>query len=154
MIKKIAALFQAEPAAVARTATHDDDDKRVAAAALLIEAAMMDSQFDDDERATIAALVQQRFDLEPDESEELIARAARAVDETQQLYRFTRVINDTFAPEERVELIEMLWAVVYADGELHHYEANLLRRVAGLLYVSDKDRGLAKRRVLQRLGLS
>ena len=56
--------------------------------------------------------------------------------------------------DERIELIEMMWAVVYADGQLHDYEANLLRRMAGLLYVSDFESGAARKRVLERLDLS
>ena len=67
---------------------------------------------------------------------------------------FTRVIKDRYSPEERVELVEMAWEVVYADGELHDYEANLLRRLGGLLYVSDKERGDARKRVLARLQLT
>jgi uncharacterized tellurite resistance protein B-like protein len=51
-------------------------------------------------------------------------------------------------------MIEMLWEVVYADGELHDLEASLLRRVGGLLYVSDRDRGAARMRVLNRLGIA
>jgi uncharacterized tellurite resistance protein B-like protein len=47
-------------------------------------------------------------------------------------------------------MIEMLWEVVYADGELHSYEANLMRRLGGLLYVSERDRGAARKRVLAR----
>jgi uncharacterized tellurite resistance protein B-like protein len=50
-------------------------------------------------------------------------------------------------------VIEMLWEVAYADGRLHDYEASLLRRVTGLLYVSDRDSGEARKRVLARLGL-
>ena len=65
---------------------------------------------------------------------------------------FTRAVNDGFAPEDRIQVIEMLWEVVYADGELHDYEASLLRRITGLLYVSDRDSGEARKRVLARLG--
>jgi len=50
-----------------------------------------------------------------------------------------------------VMLVEMLWDVVYADGELHDYEANLMRRVAGLLHVSDQESGAARKRVLGRM---
>jgi uncharacterized tellurite resistance protein B-like protein len=50
-------------------------------------------------------------------------------------------------------IIEMLWEVVYADGVLHDYEANLLRRIGGLIYVSDRDRGAARKRVMKRLGI-
>ena len=51
----------------------------------------------------------------------------------------------------RDKLIELLWEVVYSDGSLHAYESNLLRRIGGLIYVSDRDRGDARKRVLQRL---
>jgi uncharacterized tellurite resistance protein B-like protein len=56
-------------------------------------------------------------------------------------------------PEERVAIIEMLWEVVYADGTLHEYEASLLRRVCGLIYVTDQDSGTARKRVLEKMGL-
>ena len=48
-------------------------------------------------------------------------------------------------------MIEMLWEVALADGDIHHYESNLVRRVAGLLYVPDPESGAARKRVLQRL---
>jgi uncharacterized tellurite resistance protein B-like protein len=61
-----------------------------------------------------------------------------------QLYSFTRVVKDNFDHAERVELMEMLWEVVYADGALHHLEASLMRRVAGLIYVPDAASGGGK----------
>jgi uncharacterized tellurite resistance protein B-like protein len=61
------------------------------------------------------------------------------------------VIKAKFSLEERIDLMEMLWEVVYADGELHHYEANLMRRLAGLLHVSDRDVGAARKRAQARL---
>ena len=64
------------------------------------------------------------------------------------------MVKAAFSQEERIELMEMLWEVVYADGELHHYEANLMRRLAGLLQVSDRDAGSARKRARKRLGLS
>ena len=63
-------------------------------------------------------------------------------------------VKDGFDQEERIRLIEMLWEVAYADGELHDYEASLMRRITGLLYISDRDSGEARQRVLARLGLS
>ncbi len=151
MIDRISALFRA-PAARAPEAGHDSADMQLAAAALLVEAAMMDHHFDDAERATITALIGRRFDLTEAECARLIGDAEAAAADSHQLYRFTRVIKDRFTPEERVELVEMLWEVAYADGELHDFEDNLLRRVAGLIYVSDRDRGLARKRVLARAG--
>jgi Tellurite resistance protein TerB len=71
-------------------------------------------------------------------------RAAASTD----FYQVTRIIKDRLEPDQRAAIIEMLWEVAYADGEVHDYEANLM--VAGLLHVEDRDAGEARRRVLQR----
>ena len=61
------------------------------------------------------------------------------------------MINERLSPERHVEVIEMLWEVAYADGGLTALEDTLLRRVGGLIYVPDHDRGEARQRVLRRL---
>lgn len=127
------------------------DELHLAAAALLVEAACHDTQFDESERRTIESLVQARFGLNAEEAATLIEAAEREVDAAVQLLHFTRAIKDRFSHEERVEMVEMLWEVVYADGVLHDYEANLMRRIGGLLYVTDQERGAARKRVLARL---
>ena len=124
---------------------------QLAAAALLVEAATMDDSFDATERATILQLLSGRFGLSAEEGEELLADAEAEVDRANQLYAFTKPIKDAFGHEERVEVVEMLWEVAYADGELHDYEASLIRRVTGLLHVSDRDSGAARKRALDRL---
>ncbi|MBL26972.1 MAG: hypothetical protein CMM50_05395 [Rhodospirillaceae bacterium] len=126
------------------------DEKQLAAAALMIEAALMDENFGDEERRKIADLVKSRYGLTKDECERLLAEAEAAVGESNQWFAFTRVVNDRFAHEERVELIEMMWEVAFADGVVHDYEDNLIRRISGLIYVSDVERGEAKRRVAER----
>ncbi len=126
----------------------------MAAAALLVEAACMDGTVDDNERDTIARLLCSSFGLEAAAAAELIETATRAVEETSQLYAFTRLINDRYSHEERVGMIEMLWEVAYADGHLHDYESNLVRRVSGLIHVPDRESGEARKRVLARLELA
>jgi uncharacterized tellurite resistance protein B-like protein len=128
------------------------EDVEVAAAALLIEAARVDGRIDPAERATIAELLGHRFGLDPAAAEALMDLAARESENSVELHRFAHIVNQRFSAEARIELIEMLWAVVYADGVVTDFEANLLRRVAGLLYVEDHDRGAARKRVLARLG--
>jgi len=66
------------------------------------------------------------------------------------IVRFSRAVKDAIPHEERIWLIERVWEVAQADGVMDEFEANLVRRLCGLLYVSDKDSGLAKRRVLNR----
>ena len=113
----------------------------------------MDGEFDDAEAKTILRLIRERFSLSEDEAESLLADAKKAQEETNHLLRFTQAIKDGFPLEERVNIIEMLWEVAYADGELHPFEANLVRRVTGLLYVPDQESGRARKRVLARLGI-
>ena len=125
----------------------------LAATALLVETAVMDETFDDAERATIMRLIGARFALDPAAARALVEEAEQAVDASIQLFGFTKSINDHFSPEQRVELMEMLWEVAYADGIVHDFEENLLRRIAGLIYVTDRDRGLARNKVRERLGL-
>ena len=152
MINRIKDLLSARgPAAPAASAK---DKLQVAAAALLVEAAHLDDNFDDQEWATIHALVRDRFALTEEEAEALVEEAEREVEESVELYSFARIVKDRFDHGERVQLIEMLWEVVYADGTLHHHEANLLRRITGLIYVSDRESGSARKRVLERLGKS
>ena len=132
----------------------DDIDKRLAAAALLVEAAAIDGEFGDQERAAMNAVLTREFELTAEELETLVAEAAEVQSETNHLLRFTRAIKDAYPLEERIQVIEMLWEIVYADGILHDYEANLLGRVSGLLYVSDRDQGEARKRVLGRVSPS
>lgn len=158
MINRIKSLFldpESAAGAASRPRRRSDrrmvDELHLAAAALLVEAACLDGHFDGAERARIEALVQTRFGLNAEETETLIDAAKREVAQASQLLRFTRVIKDRFGHAERVEMIEMLWQVVYADGVLHDYEANLMRRIGGLVYVTDQERGAARKRALARL---
>ena len=151
-IKSLFATFGSEPQALAEIA--GVDELHLAAAALLTEVALGDDRFDDVERQAIDRLVQTRFGLSETEAASLVDAAEKKARDSTHLLRFTRVIKDNFTPAERIEMIEMIWEVVYADGVLHDYEDSLLRRIAGLIYVSDRDRGEARKRALARLGMS
>ena len=94
-----------------------------------------------------------RFGISDAETESLIEAASERQTRAVELHAFTHQIKTKFSEEERIHLIEMLWEVVYADGHLDDYEANLLRRIAGLIHVSDRERGNARRRVLDKLGI-
>jgi uncharacterized tellurite resistance protein B-like protein len=157
MIERIKALFRERGPDAAESGDGPRPtakQKHFAAAALMIEAARADGDFDAEERNTVSELVERHFDISGAEAEALIAGAEAAQDDANHLLGFTRDIKESFSLDERVEVIEMLWEVAYADGVLHHYEANLLRRVGGLIYVSDRDRGAARKRVLERLGIA
>ncbi len=133
------------------TTSQDQDTLQVAAAALLVEAALMDETFDDRERATIEQLLTERFELSAGEVTALLDEAKSEVEQSSQLFGFTRIVADSFDNDQRVELVGMLWQVAYADGELHDFEASLLRRLAGLLHVSDYDSGRARQAARAKL---
>lgn len=132
---------------------HSIDELHLAAAVLLIEVARMDDSFDAVEREAITELVRQRFDLPEEEIAALVAEADHVAEHAVELSRFAGRLRDGFDHDERVEMIEMMWRVVYADGDVHDHEANLLRRVAGLLYVSDQESGEARKRASAAGGL-
>jgi len=130
------------------------DELQLAVAALLLEAAVVvDGDFDPHEREIVRRLLQRCFSLSPDDARLLIATAERRVEMSSQLFGFTSTVNGQLSRARKIELIEMLWEVAYADGVLDPLEDSLLRRIAGLIDVSDHERGEAKRRVLQRLGM-
>lgn len=130
------------------------DELQVAVAALLLEAAeVVDGHFDPREREAVVGVLQRGFALSSDAAHELALAAERRVEASAQLFRFTNVVNERVSRERRVEIIEMLWEVAYSDGVLDPLEDTLLRRIAGLIDVSDYERGVAKRQVLQRLGI-
>ena len=123
-----------------------------AVAALLVEAARKDDDFDARERATIEELLSKNFQLTPEEARKAIAAAEYAVADTTQYFRFTHRINQSLSEAEKSKVIEMLWRVAYADGVLDPYEDALIRQVAGLIYVTDRERAFARQRALEGLG--
>lgn len=143
MLKRLRALF--EEAQVAPPRALAVDPLHRAAAVLLIIAARLDGRMDPLEKASIERLLRER--LEVAEAAALVEEAEAEAADSTDFFSVTRVINDSLKPEQRVAIIEMLWEVVYADGALHDYEASLVRRVAGLLHVSDRDAGEARKRM-------
>jgi uncharacterized tellurite resistance protein B-like protein len=152
MINRIKSLLAGDaPVSSAEAEDSAGEELRLAAAALLVEVAWQDQDFDEVERGHIAGLVAERFGLTAEEAASLVAAAEQEVAEATQILSFTRVIKDRYSHEERIEMVEMLWEVVYADGVLHDHEAALMRQIGGLVYVTDQERGAARKRALARL---
>ena len=126
--------------------SHSESALHHAAAGLLIEAAMMDGTFDKAERTKITELLIKQFELPEEVVEEIITAAEETNAELVELYSITKVVRDHFDESERIRMVEMLWEVIYSDGTLDDFETNMMRRVGGLLYVSDRENGDAKKR--------
>ena len=126
---------------------------QVASSALLVEAALVDGTFDETERLQVKDVLAHMFELPESELNDVIEDAIERVAQSNQMYGFARAVKDNMEYDRRVELMQMLWEIVYADGVLDDFEANLVRRVSGLLYVTDQDSGRARKAALEHLGL-
>lgn len=127
-------------------------DLRLSVAVLLLEAARQDDRFDSSERAVIARLLTRKFSLTEQECEALLEAGAIRAAQMVQLHGHTSHVFEEMTPQDRIGLVEMLWEVAYADGVLDPEEDLMIRRVAGLLHVTDRERVLARQDVLKRLG--
>jgi uncharacterized tellurite resistance protein B-like protein len=125
----------------------EDDDYRLAAAALLVHVATIDGELSDDERATMHAVIKDRFGLDDDAADDLVAEATEAEHEAVDLYHFTSLLNRTLDEPGRQRIVEMMWQIVYADRKVNEFEDNLLWRAADLLGVSARERIELRQRV-------
>jgi len=131
-----------------------EHELQFAVAVLLMEAATMDGAIDHEETRRIRELLVSHFNLAPADAAQLMHEAEVDLETRVDLYGPSRILKDALDYGQRLELIEMLWDVVYADGVVHEYESSLMRRLDGLLFVDDQDSGSARKRVLERRGLS
>jgi len=125
-------------------------NKNVLIAALLIHAAKIDDNYTDVEKEIIKKALMNLNAIKPNEAEELLKKAEKMEQESNQIVSFTKEIKKK-SMEFRLKIIEILWKIVYSDGSSDSYESNLIRRVCGLLYISDRDSGMIKLKVKNSL---
>ena len=123
------------------------DDYRLAACALLVHTAVIDGVFADSERVRLHALIKQRFNLDDASADELIAEAVEVEKRSIDLYQFTTRLNRTLNEAGRARVIEMMWQIVFADGQVTEFEDNLIWRAADLLHVPREERIALRERV-------
>ena len=121
-------------------------DNNVLITALLIHAAKIDENYSDSEKSIIKKAIMNLNNLNIDKAEEILKDAEKIEEQSNQIVEFTREIKK-HPIEFRLKIIEIIWKIVYSDGTSDSYESNLIRRICGLLYVSDRDNGIIKTRV-------
>ena len=151
MLNKMKTLFT-EP--IAEENAPQSDALHIAAAALLVRAAQIDGEMDAHESQLLSRLVGPHFGLDDAAAKLLIDEAKQAADAASDLFQFTHRINSHFGAAHKIMLIELLWQIVLADGVVDDYEANLMRRVAGLIHVTDQQAGQARKKAQQASGAS
>lgn len=126
-----------------------EDDYRLATAALLIHVANVDGRVDEAERVKLREIIEQRFGLDAAATRQLLARAEQSDREAVDFFHFTNVLKRRLDEAGRQKIIEMMWNVVFADGQVTEFEENVVWRVAELLGVSNRDRILLRQKVAE-----
>ncbi len=119
----------------------------LASAALLIEVMKSDHELDQRETDEFMTLLQESLDIPPEELQTMRNLAEEEAQQATSLYEFTRLINDEYNYEQKVQLIENMWRIAFSDEELDKYEEHLIRKVSELIYVSHSDFIKAKLKV-------
>lgn len=146
MLDQLKRIFGAEPAAAGLLQAQEPLE--LATAALLIELARADFSESTTELEAIGHVLQRRFNLDAQTLDRLVADATRRADRAVSLHEFTHRLNLELPEADKLAIIEMLWRVSNADGSIDKHEEHLIRRIAGLLHVSDRDRVRLKLKVI------
>ena len=122
------------------------DNKNVLIIALLIHAAKIDENYTENEKKIIKKVIMDLNEISSNQADELLKLAEKKEEESNQIIEFTKEIKK-YSMEFKLKIVEIIWKIVYSDGTSDDYESNLIRRICGLLYISDKDNGIIKAKV-------
>ncbi|MEJ2233446.1 MAG: TerB family tellurite resistance protein [Syntrophobacterales bacterium] len=123
-------------------------DVRIATCALLLEMAHIDGEFSELERESIINIIKKDYDLSDEHAVALIEAAGEELKRSIDLWKFARLINQNYSTDEKIEIIEMVWKVIYTDGKLDKHEDYLVHKLANLLRLTHKELIDAKAKVL------
>ena len=146
MLDQLKRLFGTSPDAAGVLQTREPLE--LATATLLIELARADFSESSAEMAAIRQLLRRRYAMDDATLDKLIVDATRRADRAVSLHEFTHRLNLELPEADKLAIIEMLWRVSNADGSIDKHEEHLIRRIAGLLHISDRDRVRLKLKVV------
>ena len=124
-------------------------DIRLAACALLLELAHADDEFTDDERQHLESAVRRQFGLDAGEADKILEVAQEARAEAVDLWQFTSLIAENYSTGEKMVLAEIMWGLVYSDGDLASKEDYLIRKICNLLRLEPGYLAEARKRVAE-----
>ncbi len=149
MLKSVLEYFNLHLLPEAETAAEEAQAQlRLAVAVLLIEIAESDFERTPEEKSAILNGIEQQFGLESKEARVLMDLAQQEHRHSTDYFQFTTLINKNYSYEQKIQVVENLWRVAFADQRLHHYEEHVIRRLADLIHVSHADFISAKHRVM------
>ena len=126
---------------------------QLATAVMLVEVMRADASFHAGEREAVRSALREKFGLSADEAQRLGELAESTAQTATDLFSFTSRINDRFDPAQKLRMVELMWAVAYADGHLGEHERHVLWRIADLLHVPQGAYVNARLRAQQQAGL-
>ena len=118
---------------------------------LMVEAANSDGVIDKAEISKISSVLVETFNENASEVDAYLNKAVQNSNNSRSLFFYTSKINKIYSDEKKILLIETLWEIILSDGQIHDYESSLLRRLSGLLYISDLNSGNARKRALNKI---
>ena len=151
---ELLALLSQPPAAPPDTVGAPFQRRQLAVVALLMELAQSDRNLTPEKLATIERIVRERFGLDATATAQLIAAARSELDASLEDWVFAKAVRDGFDAGDRIEIVELLWDVVYADGRLARLEESSMRRLAAELGIDEAEREAARAQAFARVGLS
>ena len=137
MLNKIKSLFKKEKKSV--LPTKEDYNVNLTCASLIIEVALADKDFDITEINLLKIILKDSYDISPEKIDSLIESAESTVENNTSIYSYTREINDSLNYEQKIDLLDGLWKISYADGTLDKFEEHLVRKISDLIHISHGD---------------
>ena len=151
MIETLKRFLTGERTSSIKNSRDSGDDIRIAAGVLLLEIANADGKFNESEKENITAYLKINFNLSGQDLDNLIEKSKKEADDSIDIWRFTSAINRNYSIGDKINIIETIWKIAYADGILDKHEDYLVHKLAGLLRLSHKQLIAAKLKVLNEI---
>ena len=153
MLQRLMAFISALPGEGSDRSNTGAGDPRVAAAALMFHIIDADGVREDEEWQRLRDMLSNSYSVEGKELDDIVAKGEAADRDAVDLFAFTSVLNRQLDETAKIEFIGVLWEMVYADGEMHELEDNIVWRVAELIGVAPRDRVTMRQRVRDEQGI-
>ena len=130
----------------------ENEDKITLVCSLLVHAAKIDENYTEKEKKIILSALAQLYNKNEDELIKVLEQAEKLENQSNQILKFTKAVKD-YDKNFRLKVLEIMWKIIYSDGVSDIYESNLMRRLSSLLYISDRENGEIKKKLLVNLNL-
>ena len=130
----------------------ENKDNITLVCSLLVHAAKIDENYTEKEKKIILSTLAQLYNKNEDELAKVLAQAEKLESQSNQILKFTKAVKD-YDKNFRLKVLETMWKIIYSDGVSDIYESNLMRRLSSLLYISDRENGEIKKKMIVNLNL-